>query len=153
MGKISDFFFGNTAAGIAEGGARGLLEGLGGLATSLRSAITGDLPPDLRTKLEEMAIQADQMAQAGQTAINLEEAKSPVLFVSGWRPFIGWVCGVAIAWSFVAHPMVTWAMAIWMPEHKIPPTLDLAELYPVVISMLGLGVYRTYEKAKGVNNK
>jgi hypothetical protein len=132
------------------GAAKGLLDGIGGLATTIRSVITGELPPDLRFKLEELAIQADSLAQKGQMDINLAEAKSTSIFVAGWRPFIGWVCGVAIAWSFVVHPMVVWGMAVWLPEQQLPPTLDLSELYPVVIAMLGLGVYRTYEKAKGV---
>lgn len=152
MGKITDLIFGNTAGGVAEGGVRGLMDGLGGLATSIRSAITGELPPDARAKLEELAIQADSMAQQGQMQINLAEAKSTSIFVAGWRPFIGWVCGLAIGWHFVIHPMVTWGMAIWLPDYKIPPALELQDLYPVVISMLGLGVYRTYEKAKGVQS-
>lgn len=132
------------------GAAKGLLDGIGGLATTIRSVITGELPPELRFKLEELAIQADSLAQKGQMDINLAEAKSTSIFVAGWRPFIGWVCGIAIAWSFVVHPMVVWAMAVWLPEHELPPTLDLSELYPVVIAMLGLGIYRTYEKARGV---
>lgn len=142
LGKI----FG-TAAGET---AKGLMEGVGGLATSLRSAITGELPPDVRGRLEELAIQAENMAKEGQVAINLAEAQSTRLFVAGWRPFIGWICGLAIGWHFLLHPMVVWYMVIWTPELKLPPSLDLSELYPVVIGMLGLGVYRTYEKSKGV---
>ncbi len=130
--------------------AKGILDGIGGLATSIRSAITGELPPDLRVKLEQLAIEADMVAQQGQMEINLAEAKSTSLFVAGWRPFIGWVCGLAIGWHFVIHPMVIWGMSIWLPEQKLPPALELGDLYPVVISMLGLGVYRTYEKARGV---
>jgi hypothetical protein len=126
------------------------MEGVGGLATSIRSAITGELPPAMQERLETLAIEADNLAKQGQVAINLEEAKSSRLFVAGWRPFIGWICGLAIGWHFLLHPMVVWGMAIWLPEQELPPSLDLGELYPVVIGMLGLGVYRTYEKSKSV---
>ena len=137
---------------MVEGGARGLMEGIGSLATSIRSAITGELPPKERALLEKLAIEADMLAQQGQMAINLEEAKSPMLFVAGWRPFIGWVCGVSIGWHFVVHPMVSWILPILYPNYQIPPALDLTQLYPVIIAMLGLGVYRTYEKAKGAQD-
>lgn len=136
-----------TAAGET---AKGLMEGVSGLATSIRSAITGELPPAMQERLETLAIQADNLAKEGQVAINLQEAKSTRLFVAGWRPFIGWICGLAIGWHFLLHPLVIWWMSIWRPGLELPPTLDLTELYPVVIGMLGLGVYRTYEKSKNV---
>ena len=142
LGKI----FG-TAAGET---AKGLMEGVGGLATSLRSAITGELPPDARARLEELAIQAENLAKQGQVAINLAEAQSPRLFVAGWRPFMGWICGLAIAWHFVLHPMIIWYMSIWTPDLKLPPALELDDLYPVIVGMLGLGAYRSYEKRHDV---
>lgn len=129
-----------------------MMEGIGSLATSLRSAITGELPPAARLELEKLALQADSLASQGQMEVNKIEAASPMLFVAGWRPFIGWVCGLAIAWHFVVHPMVIWGMAIFTPDLEFPPALELGDLYPVVISMLGLGVYRTYEKAKSVQD-
>ncbi len=139
-------FFGEAAGETAKG----LMEGVGSLATSIRSAITGELPPAMQERLETLAIEADNLAKKGQVEINLQEAKSSRLFVAGWRPFIGWICGLAIGWHFLVHPMVVWYMSIWLPDLDLPPTLDLAELYPVVIGMLGLGVYRTYEKSKDV---
>jgi hypothetical protein len=128
--------------------AKGLLEGIGGLATSIRGAITGELPPEARATLEALAIEADKMALDGQVAINLVEAKHTSLFIAGWRPFIGWTCGLALSWHFLLHPVVIWYMAIKLPDLALPPPLDLSQLYPVVIGMLGLGVFRTYEKSK-----
>lgn len=163
MGKVTNFLFGNTAGGIAEGGARGLMEGIGGLATSLRSAITGELPPAMRERLETLAVQAENLQKQGQMEINKVEAASPRLFVAGWRPFIGWVGGLAIAWCYLVQPLITWAITLWYIRQPvvageihvslanyIPPSIDLSGLWPVIIGMLGLGVYRTYEKRIGV---
>jgi hypothetical protein len=134
-----------TAAGET---AKGLMEGIGGLATSIRSAITGELSPDARAKLEELAIQADSLQTQGQMKINVMEVQHSSIFVAGWRPFIGWVCGIALGWNFVVHPMVTWYMSIWEPLLKQPPPMDLSQLYPIVLGMLGLGMFRTYEKTR-----
>lgn len=132
------------------GTARGLLDGFGDLATKIRSAITGDLPPEMRLELEKLATEADNLKTRGQLEINAIEAQNPSLFVSGWRPFIGWVCGLALAWSKLVYPMVIWIMpAIW-PTYKPPPQISMADLMPILVGMLGFGVYRTYEKVKGV---
>lgn len=132
--------------------AKGILDGVGDLATKIRGAITGELPPAARAELEKLAQQAESLKVDGQLKINLEEAKSTSLFVAGWRPFIGWVCGVAIGWNLVVYPFVTWIMAIGYPDYALPPVLSLSELWPVVLGMLGLGGLRTLEKSRGVQN-
>jgi hypothetical protein len=138
-----------TAGGEA---AKGVLSGVGDLATKIRGAITGELPPDLKFKLEELAIHADNLKTTGQMEINLVEARSGKIFVAGWRPFIGWVCGLALGWNFLVQPMVIWWMKINMPLTALPPAMDLTQLYPLVLSLLGLGVYRTYEKVQGAQS-
>lgn len=141
-------FLGKIFGAAAGETAKGLMEGVGGLATSIRQAITGELPPELQVKLSELATEADNLKVDGQMKINMLEASHKSLFVAGWRPFIGWVCGVSLAWNFVAHPVVVWYMAIWKPLLKLPPSMNLNQLYPVVIGMLGLGAYRSFEKGK-----
>ena len=126
--------------------------GVGSLAKDLRSAITGEMPPEARAKLEELAARGDQLAQKGQVEINKIEAGHKSVFVAGWRPFIGWVCGLSLAWNFIFHPILLWVLTFANVQSQ-PPKLSAAELMPVVLGMLGLGVYRTYEKAKGVENK
>jgi len=135
-----------TAAGET---AKGLMEGVGTLATSIRGAITGELPPEARARLEVLALEADTLLTDGQMQINAMEAKHASIFVAGWRPFIGWVCGVALAWNFVLYPMVLWYMSIWKPLLEPPPSLDLNQLYPIIVGILGLGAFRSYEKARG----
>lgn len=77
-----------------------------------------------------------------QIAVNQQEAAHKSIFVSGWRPFIGWVCGIALAYSTIASPF----LAIWFAV----PAVNVELLWPVLGGMLGLGGMRTVEKTKGV---
>lgn len=87
------------------------------------------------------------MWDAAQTNINAREAEHPHLFVSGWRPFIGWVCGAAFAYHYLFQPIIVFFL-------KMPtPTFDMNTLVTVLMGLLGLGGLRTYEKLKGVNSK
>ena len=93
--------------------------------------------------------------QAAQIDVNKTEAASSSLFVAGWRPAIGWVCGFALAWQFVLAPLLGYAIALIAQFYgvKVPalPVLDSSQLYPVLMGMLGLGGMRTFEKLKGVD--
>ncbi|WP_298034742.1 3TM-type holin [uncultured Desulfovibrio sp.] len=82
-------------------------------------------------------------------AINKVEAAHSSIFVSGWRPFIGWVCGAALAFQYLIRPFWIWAATIWWPGSPVPPTLD-GMLWELVMGMLGIGGLRTIEKWKGV---
>jgi hypothetical protein len=93
----------------------------------------------------EIATQAESHAQAIQIAqieVNKIEAAHKSLFVAGWRPFIGWVCGVAMGFNYLVAPVA----AIWL---DITP-LDTAVMFPVLLGLLGLGGLRTAEKVKRV---
>lgn len=97
-----------------------------------------------KLKLMEM-LQAGDLAQLG---VNQAEASNPRLFVAGWRPFIGWVCGSAFAWNYLLGPMIT--QLLFIVGHPVTYTpLDLTEMMPVLLGMLGLGGMRTYEKLQG----
>jgi hypothetical protein len=90
----------------------------------------------------------------GQLEINKQEAQHTSIFVAGWRPFIGWVCGISLVWNFIIQPLLLW-IAWMMPELGIDmstaPKLDSGELMTVLLGMLGLGGLRTYEKRLGVS--
>jgi hypothetical protein len=90
-----------------------------------------------------------------QIEVNKEEAANNSIFVAGWRPFIGWVCGSAFAWAFVFQPIVVAvAAAIGRPiDPKELAILDFSQIQPVLYGMLGLGAMRTYEKVKGATSK
>lgn len=85
-----------------------------------------------------------------QTDTNKAEATSTSIFVAGWRPFVGWVCGCGLAYQYLVDPLISWVAAI---EHwPLPPSLDLSTLITMLGGMLGFGTMRTVEKIKGVNS-
>ena len=86
----------------------------------------------------------------GQLAINQKEAEHGSIFVAGWRPFIGWVCGFGVAWQFVLSPIGTWIVVISGVDIPPIPVLDTGPLMTLMLGMLGLGGLRTYEKRLGV---
>lgn len=84
----------------------------------------------------------------GQLEVNAKEAANPSIFVAGWRPFVGWCCGLGFLWATIGQPVVTWiATARGWPA---PPAIDTDVLLYVLGGMLGLGTLRSFEKSKGV---
>tara|TARA_B110000908_G_scaffold12414_1_gene14430 strand:+ start:455 stop:868 length:414 start_codon:yes stop_codon:yes gene_type:complete len=96
-------------------------------------------------------LEAELQLALGQIAINQEEAKNPSLFVSGWRPAVGWVCVFGLTYSFILQPLLAWLSTIF--TIPAPPVLDLGSLITLLGGMLGLGAYRTLEKVKKVHRK
>ncbi len=99
------------------------------------------------------AIQTELLKQqgdqnAGQIQINTAEAGNPNVFVSGWRPFIGWVLGAGFCWAFVLGPIVAMTVRIWKAEYQLP-VLDTASLTSMTLGMLGLGTLHTVDKYNG----
>lgn len=94
-------------------------------------------------------LDADLKLATGQLDVNKAEAASSSLFVSGWRPFIGWICGGAFAFKFIVAPLLAFTMTAL--GHPITlPVLDFTEMSTILLGMLGLGGLRTVEKVKGV---
>ena len=96
----------------------------------------------------EIATMADNHAQElakGQLAVNKAEAESGSLFIGGWRPFVGWVCGIGLMYNVLLSQI----LAIWFEV----PTVDPSLLTPVLLGMLGLGGLRSWEKKSGVAKK
>ena len=101
----------------------------------------------------EIATLAEKQAHESQMAqilTNREEAKSRSVFVAGWRPFIGWTCGVALAYHFIISPLILFAVAVAGIEIQALPVFDMSALMTVLLGMLGLGGMRSFEKAKGL---
>jgi hypothetical protein len=122
------------------------LTGLGAVSDLVNNAINKIWPDKSEQEKAEIA-NAFALMQ-GQLEINKEEAKSANVFIAGWRPFIGWVCGVAFAYHFVVQPFLTFVMAQF--GHNITlPAFDMSALNTVLMGLLGLGGLRTFEKIKG----
>jgi hypothetical protein len=130
------------------GGIKDTLEGVGGFAKDVRSAITGELPPEKRAELEARAREIEASVLNAQAEVNRAEAASSRLFVAGWRPAIGWVGALALFTHYIVRPVATWLL----PEASLPE-IDLNGLYPIIVGMLGLGVARTFEKFGGVQDR
>ena len=95
--------------------------------------------------------QAHEIAKA-QIAVNKEEASHASMFVSGWRPAVGWVCCAGLASNYLLVPFANFGLSVAGSGYVVP-TLDLSEMMPVLLGMLGLGAMRTVEKTKNVARK
>ena len=82
-----------------------------------------------------------------QLEVNKVEAGSTSLFVSGWRPFVGWTCGVAFCYHFILQPFLTFLLFAFGYQITLP-TFDMGTLTTILMGMLGLGGLRSYEKVK-----
>lgn len=136
---------------VLAGGAEGLLKGIGDLAKDIRIAITGKDPVKM-AELESKLLEMEFIAQKAQSDINLVEAQNPNLFVSGARPFIMWVCGFALAYQFILYSLICWFVAL-IGSTITPPILNTEGLVTILLSLLGLGGLRTYEKMNNVTSK
>jgi len=117
----------------------------------LASTIIGKIWPD------KSAAEAAQLAAAvalvqSQMDVNKVEAAHPSVFVSGWRPAIGWICGAAFAWNWVGLPIAKMGLAIAGISLDLSPA-SMAEMMPVLLGMLGLSGLRSFEKSQGVAAK
>jgi hypothetical protein len=115
----------------------------------LAESVIAKIWPD-KSEQERAQLAAAMALVQGQLEINKAEAASPSVFTSGWRPAIGWVCGCALAYTYIGYPFLLWAGALWFPEIKPPVLGNDGMLYELLFGMLGLGSLRTFEKVKGV---
>lgn len=85
---------------------------------------------------------AHELAQ-GQMDVNKVEAAHKSLFVAGWRPAVGWVCVLAMAFNYLCIPVLSAFGTVIAP-------VDDSSMMTVLLGMLGLGGMRTFEKTKKV---
>lgn len=149
-------------ASLMGGSAKGVLEGIGGLATSIRTAITGEAPitAEQRTQIElqlaameaaaqKAAADFDMAQMQGQVELDKIEAQSPSLFKSGWRPGVGWICAFALGYQFLVRPILPWVVATCGWQVAPMPPLEMEGLNYILGGILGLGGMRTFERIKG----
>jgi hypothetical protein len=124
------------------------------LGNTLISRIFPDPAQANEAKLELLKLQqsGELATMTAQTDINKEEAKSASILVSGWRPFVGWVCGSAFALHFLLLPLANFFM-VANGQKEVVLAFDMQTLLTVLMGLLGLGGMRTYEKVQGVASK
>lgn len=125
-----------------------LIEG----ATTIVNKIFPDASEEQKSALQAglAKLTAETELAKGQQAINVEEAKSDKLFIAGWRPFIGWTCGIAFAYTLVVQPFLIFLCAVFDKILPQLPNIDTNLLGWALGGILGLGAMRTTEKIKGV---
>jgi len=106
----------------------------------------GSLAKDIRQAIKGKEVDPMELIKY-QAEINKIEAQHRSVFVSGWRPFTGWVCAFALAYNFVIRDLLIWFLSI----ENVPPALQMEHLMTVLLGMLGLGGFRTFEKYKNVS--
>lgn len=105
----------------------------------------------LQGQLQDEFLQLQSVTTA-QSDINKIEASSTSLFVAGWRPLLGWICGIAFGFQFILRPVVQWGFI--MAGHTLPPLPGIDEtLTQLTYAMLGMGALRSYDKMKGTASK
>ena len=129
------------------------------IISSLIGPVTGILDKVIEDKdqkaqlAHEIATMSDthaQQALLAQLEINKAEAASGSLFKGGWRPFVGWICGVALLYHFILTPLILFGVGLSGATIPPLPEFDMSSLMTVLMGMLGLGGLRTYEKQKGL---
>ena len=139
----------------------GLGQLISGIANGADELFTSD-EERLKLAIEDKRIDADLLQ--GQMSVNAVEATHKSVFVAGWRPAIGWIGAIALAYQFVLYPLLGWcwlllqANGIIPADLSVPPVLPTDALYSIVLGMLGIGTMRSLDKRAGketnsINNK
>ena len=134
----------NILGNLGAGGIGSIINGVGKIADDL---ITTD-KERLEIALKEKELDTQILSKVHET--NIAEAQHRTLFVAGWRPFIGWVSGLALAYTFLIQPIFLWINSIYNLTATPPPQLNDDLLFNIVLAMLGIAGLRTYEKQKGL---
>lgn len=130
-------------------GIGNIIDGVANVADDL---LTSD-EERLKIALQQRTVDGELVK--GQLEVNKAESQHQSVFVAGWRPFIGWVGAIALAYQFILYPLLTWVWAIfeakgWIPAgFDPPPVLDAEALWVVVTGMLGIAGLRSFDKVKG----
>lgn len=119
------------------------IEAVGNILNSLFTS------KDEKLTHEEIRMRLMMKPDVAQVELNKVEAQHRSTFVAGWRPFIGWVCGIALLYNFIIRDIIAWCIQVFQTGVVAPPELAMEHLLTVLTGMLGLGGLRTYEKIKG----
>jgi len=111
-------------------------------------------------KKSKLSIQLEKIEKAIHNSLSKSDDKDDSkkdniiinLFIAGWRPFIGWVGGMALAYTYIIAPTAVWIAEVNGIHTKLP-TIDTGVLFNLILAMLGFGGLRTYEKLKGIQDR
>lgn len=112
----------------------------------LAGSIVSRIWPD-KSEQEQQQLAAVLAMVQGQLAINQVEAANPSAFTSGWRPYIGWVCGSGCAWNWIGLPIATWLASAFGHPINVTPA-DLTQMLPLLMGMLGMSAAHAWENVQ-----
>lgn len=121
-----------------------------GAITDIIDRVVPDPKQKAAISLELAKLESAQVT--GQLEINKAEALHRSIFVAGWRPFIGWICGVGLAYGVIIQPLISWVAKVIFGYDGEIPAFDSALLIYALGGMLGLGAMRSYDKKNGTDN-
>lgn len=98
-----------------------------------------------------LQLQAEWANQLAQIEVNKIEAGSSSLFIAGWRPMVGWVCGAGLAYAAILEPIARFIATVVCAYVGVFPVIDTGITLQILMALLGLGGMRTFEKFKGVH--
>jgi len=128
----------------------GLVDSVVGVAGKVLDKFVED--KDLKTKLNAELKSQMIALDLAQAQANIEQAKSPSIFIAGARPAIMWICAFGLAWQFVLQPVAVWGIALSGADIDLP-FIQTEGLMSLTLALLGLGGMRTAEKWKGVSRE
>lgn len=108
---------------------------------------------EAKARILEMQVKGELDQVMGQIQTNLEEAKNPNVFVSGWRPAVGWIGAMALGYASILEPLLRFAGTVLLGYQGQYPQIDTDLTLQVLLGILGLGGLRTWEKKSGVAAK
>lgn len=158
LAPVIGSFLAGPAGNLAGAGLQ-WLAGKFGASDSTVDAITKSLqgfaPSDalalrkLDIEFQEFCLANGIQVQLAQIATNTEEAKSSSIFVAGWRPFVGWTCGVALAYVGIIEPVARFFALVGFHYNGAFPVIDTSLTMQVLLGMLGIAGLRSFDKLKG----
>ena len=120
---------------LVGGGVKNIVDGVVGAVDRFVET------PDEKREWEELKAKMSAEADKWQVEVNKIEAGHRTIFVAGWRPFIGWVCGCTLLWHWILAPILKIFVTV--------PEMPMEEPLALVSALLGTSILRTYEKVKG----
>ena len=142
--------------GVAGEGVKSALDSVGGLAKSIRTAITG-VDVEKQAEIEELLVELDTKIVDGQNQVNIIQAASSSVFIAGWKPAIGWVCAGSLGLYYpvrIILGMGLWSYYCLKGGQLLPmPEVGISEILGLVGALLGSITFRSLEKKWGVQNE
>jgi len=121
----------------------GLVDSVGKIVDELHTSDEEKAQAKIKLKELENELQTKQMD------INKVEAGHKSIFVAGWRPALGWIIVIILGYSYLFQPFIAMTLKIIGKDVELP-NLNLDQIFPLILGMLGLGGLRSFEKSKGI---